>query len=180
MKTNEFIDTLTQNPDLSLEFEYAQGKFVRNDFHITEIKNVIFDTVDCGGIRNQWNETHVQLWENQTEEPEHNVNSTKALKIFQVVENVRPTFQDTEIKFEYGNESFPTSILSVGEISQTDKSLIVKLYEIGTTCKAKDRATTEEEKAAACCPSPQNKVKVSLKSLKPKNQNSCAPESNCC
>ncbi|WP_186757993.1 DUF6428 family protein [Echinicola salinicaeni] len=180
MKTKEFIEIISQNPDLSLSFEYAQGKFVRSDFHITEIKNVTFDTVDCGGKRNQWEETHVQLWENQFVEPDHKVNAEKALKIFQVVENVRPTFQNTDIKFEYGNENFPTTILSVGEISQSDSSLVVKLYETGTTCKAKDRATTEEEKAAACCPSPQKKIKVSLKSLKPTKSNNCTPESNCC
>ncbi|GAB3647818.1 DUF6428 family protein [Echinicola sediminis] len=180
MKTKEFIDTLEQYPELPLKFEYEEGKFVRDDFHITEIKNVSFDTVDCGGVRNQWQETHVQLWENTTLEPDHQVNGQKALKIFQVVENVRPTFQDMEIKFEYGNSTFPTSILTVAEIIPAENSLTVKLFETVATCKAKDRANTEEEKAAACCGPAKPKVRVSLKSLTEKKEPSCTPESGCC
>jgi len=180
MKTKEFIDTLKKHPDLPLKFEYMQGRFVRSDFHITEIKNVSFDTVDCGGIRNQWDETHVQLWENEMVEAHHKVDSNKALKIFQVVEEVRPTFQETEIKFEYGNNDFHTAVLAVGEIILTEDTLLIKLFETSTTCKAKDRANTDDEKANACCGTPKPKVKVSLKSLNEKVEPCCNPESGCC
>ncbi|WP_215223852.1 DUF6428 family protein [Echinicola shivajiensis] len=180
MKTKEFIQHLRENQDIPLLIEYAEGQFVRADFHITEIKNVNFDTVDCGGIRNQWQETHVQIWESELPDPTHRLNSKKALKIFDLVEKVRPTFQETDIKFEYGNEDFHTALMNLGNISVSDGNLHIQLFETSTTCKAKDRANSPEEKAAACCPSPKTKIKVPLKSLKSTNTLKCEPESNCC
>jgi hypothetical protein len=177
MKTHEFISTLKTNPGKTLYFEYRSGAFVRSDYHITEIKNVSYDTVDCGGIQNTWQEVHIQLWENSLPEPEHEVNTTKALKIFEVVEKTRPTAQDVEIKFEYGNSSYPTAVLPVFEIVDAGNALIVKLTSDQTTCKAKDRATTPEEKAAACC-GPVTKPKLRISDLN--QQASCTPESGCC
>ena len=150
MKTSEFLSLLSQNPELPLQFEYEEGKFARPDYHITEIKNVSYDTVDCGGTRNQWTEAVVQLWEDEMPDLNHSVNTSKALKIFSVVENARPTFKDVEVKFEYGNSSFHTAIMKVEGVEVTDK-VIVKLFSENTTCKAKDRALTVEEKSKACC-----------------------------
>ena len=139
MTTQAFLNILIQNPNLPLYFEYQVGRFIRADYHITEIKNVSYDTVDCGGIQNTWQETIVQLWENGTPEPKHSVDTTKALKIFEVVEKVRPTFKDTDISFEYGNASFHTAILAVASVDISDK-VIVRLQSTNTTCKANDRA----------------------------------------
>ncbi|UCS92754.1 hypothetical protein KZP23_19055 [Echinicola marina] len=180
MKTKEFIQYLREHENLPLQIEYAEGKFVRSDFHITEIKNVNFDTVDCGGVRNQWEETHVQIWESDLPDPAHNLNSSKAVKIFDLVEKVRPTFQDTEIKFEYGNKDFHTALMDLGSISNIEGQIHIQLFKTSTTCKAMDRASSPEEKAVACCPSPKKKVKVSLKSLTSTKSAKCAPESNCC
>ncbi|GGF36922.1 DUF6428 family protein [Echinicola rosea] len=177
MKTQEFISLLEKHPKTPLFFEYAPGQYVRSDYHITEVKNVDFDTVDCGGQANKWSETHVQLWENEALEPDHQVDSSKALKIFEVVDKVRPTYQDSTIKFEYGNRSFTTAILPIGEIELDAKKIVVKLGVDQTACKAKDRAQTAEEKAQACCgPVPSKKSIV----LTGQDQNECTPGSGCC
>lgn len=176
MKTSEFIKLLDQNPGLALYFEYQDGKYVRSDYHITEIKNVNYDTVDCGGIQNAWNEVHVQVWENQIPEPEHHVDTTKALKIFQLVDKVRTTQKDVEIKFEYGNASFPTAILPVNSILNNGSSLIVQLTPDQTSCKAKDRAPSPEEAAAACCGAPVKKS-IQLAEISPAE---CTPGGGCC
>lgn len=97
MTTTEFLNVLEQHENLPLTFEYQKGLYVRMDYHLTEVKNVSFDTVDCGGIRNAWQEVHVQLWENEVPEPSHRVDTSKALKIFQVVDKVRPILADTVI-----------------------------------------------------------------------------------
>lgn len=176
MKTSEFIKLLEENPRHSLYFEYQKGKFVRTDYHITEIKNVHYDTVDCGGLQNQWQETHIQLWENELPDPSHNVDTTKASKIFQVVERVRPTFQNTEIKFEYGNASFPTAILRVRKVIINGPNLIVQLTPDPTTCKAKDRASSPEEEASACCGT---SVKKSIRPAEV-TAGQCTPGGGCC
>ena len=185
MTTLEFLNVLEQHQDLPLLFEYKKGAFTRMDYHLTEIKNVSFDTVDCGGLQNNWKEVHVQLWENAIPEPNHRVDTTKALKIFQVVQKVRPTLTDVEIKFEYGNESFHTAISPVRAMEVYDNQIIVKLGKEETTCKAQDRATTSEEKAAACC-SPADVVQVkkkpmvNLSNLVATKEECCTPGSGCC
>lgn len=176
MKTSEFISLLEQNPNKALFFEYRPGAFVRPDYHITEIKNVSFDTVDCGGIQNKWEETHIQLWENEIPESQNKVDSTKALKIIKVVDKVRPTFQDTEVKFEYGNASFAASILPIHNVIVSDTNMIVKLVPDQTSCKAKGRATSPEEAAAACCGTP---VKKSI-ALTELSTSQCSPGGGCC
>jgi hypothetical protein len=180
MKTSEFTTILQQNPEKALFFEYQAGQYVRTDYHITEIKNVNYDTVDCGGIRNQWSEVHVQLWENEIPEPDHAVDSNKALKIFKVVNKVRETYPDKEIKFEYGNSLFPTAVLPIYQIKDTGNALIVKLIPDQTTCKAKVRATTPEEKAAACCGPVSEKPKIRIALTSRQTDNSCEPGSGCC
>lgn len=185
MTAKDFLTILENHPDLPLTFEYQAGSFARLDFHLTEFKNVSFDTVDCGGVRNQWKELHVQIWENEIPEPQHRVNTTKALAIFRSVEKVRPGFQDVEIKFEYGNSTFHTAILPVGTLEIHEQQILIKLGADQTSCKAKDRATTPEEKAAACC-SPvvivesQEKPKLNLSNLIASDKNACTPGSGCC
>ncbi|WP_209332710.1 DUF6428 family protein [Lunatimonas salinarum] len=180
MKTREFTQILQENPGKALFFEYQTGQYVRTDYHITEIKNVNFDTVDCGGIRNQWSEVHIQLWENEIPEPDHAVDTSKAMKIFEVVNRVRETYSEASIKFEYGNSVFPTAVLPVHNIKDTGNALIVQLTPDQTTCKAKDRATSPEEKAAACCGPVAEKPKLTLVSLQQSDSNTCEPGSGCC
>lgn len=177
MNTSEFLNLLKTHSEAPLQFAYLEGQLVRSDYHITEIKNVSFDTVDCGGVRNQWQEVHVQLWENETPEPHHQVTTTKALEIFSAVNQVRETLGDVEIKFEYGNEQLIKTVLPIREAAFSEGQLVVHLGFESTCCKAKERATTDEERAAACCaPAP---ASVASKGALPVNQD-CAPDSGCC
>ncbi len=173
MKTKEFLKVLEENKKLPVYFEYQPGNFVRPDYHVTEIKNVNFDTVDCGGVQNKWQEVHVQLWENETLEPNHQLNGNKILSIFKVVNKVRKTLDEVEILFEYQNQNFHKATLPVADYELKNDLLIFQLNKGFTTCKAKDRATTEEEKSEACCGAP-----VEVVAEAPTNQ--CSPGSGCC
>jgi hypothetical protein len=174
MKTQEFLQLLKENKNLPVYFEYQPNSYVRTDFHVTEIKNVSFDTVDCGGVQNTWQEVQVQLWENETPEPNHQLSGGKILSIFSEVNKVRETLQDVEVLFEYQNKNFHKAVLPVASYEIKNDLILFRLGEGFTTCKAKDRATTEEEKDLACCGSP-----VEL-GIKESNANQCAPGSGCC
>ncbi|MGY6558779.1 MAG: DUF6428 family protein [Nitritalea sp.] len=180
MQLHEFLQLLGENPNKTLYFEYLPGAFVRSDFHLTEVKNVHFDTVDCGGQRNEWQEVHIQLWENELPEPNHAVNTSKALEILEAVDRVRPILREARIKFEYGNAGFPTAVLPVHALQVEKDHVLFRLIADQTTCKAKDRASSPEEKAAACCgpAGPKPKVRVSLQNLG--SATSCAPDTGCC
>ena len=45
-----FKETLEKHPDLILQFQYAENKWVDASYHITEIKQAPIVSVDCGGV----------------------------------------------------------------------------------------------------------------------------------
>lgn len=107
MNTQTFLNNLSTNKNKELIFEYASGKFVGANYHITEVKNTTYDTVDCGGSTNYWQETIVQLWENPKEIGKRSfMKASKALEIFNRVDQIKPLLKETTIKIEYGNEPF--------------------------------------------------------------------------
>ncbi len=163
MKTEIFLNTLKNNLDKELLFEYSPDTFVNANYHITEIKNTTIDSVDCGGKTNFWKETIVQLWENPLEVGKRTfMTVSKAIEIFDRVDSIKPLLLDTEIKIEYGNSSFHTANLVIQAIIENDKSIIVKLHSDSTQCKAND----------FCC--------ETEKEIK-ENETCCTPsESNCC
>ena len=161
MKTQTFLNTLKNNLNKELLFEYSPNTFVNANYHITEIKNTTIDSVDCGGKTNFWKETIVQLWENPLEVGKRTfMTVSKAIEIFDRVNSIKPLLLDTEIKIEYGNNSFHTANLVVHTITENDKSIVVKLHSDSTQCKASDVCCTTEnevvESEACCSPSESN------------------------
>jgi len=154
MKTKEFLNILENNFDKELLFEYASNKLVGANYHLTEVKNVFFDTVDCGGKTNSWSEIHVQLWESPKEIGKKNyLTVDKALSILNRVDRVRPLLQEAEIKIEYGNASFSTSVMQIEKIQTSKNYLKVSLFVEATKCKANDICGIPEikEEKNACC-----------------------------
>jgi len=137
MNTQTFLNILKNNLDKELLFEYAPDKFVSSNYHITEIKNLSIDAVDCGGKANSWEETVVQLWENPLEIGKRTyMTTTKSAEIFDRVNSINPLLLNTPVKIEYGNRSFHTANLIVYSIAENDQSIVVKLHADSTQCKA--------------------------------------------
>lgn len=155
MKTSEFLSLLKQHQDKSLLFEYAPEQFVGANYHITEVKNITIDAVDCGANTDFWKETIVQLWESPKEKDKTGFMSAyKALGILNKVDRIKPMVQDAEIKFEYGNPEFHTAQLFVDDYTLDNKTLILKLSVEKTDCKAKETCGVVAEDLAeekACC-----------------------------
>lgn len=160
MKTKKFITILKSNLNKQLLFEYTSDKFVNANYHITEIKNTTINSVDCGGKTNNWQETIVQLWENPLEFGKSTfMTVSKAIEIFDRVNAINPLLLNTEIKIEYGNNSFHTANLVIHTIIENDKSIIVKLHSDITQCKANDfccETKTEVKETEVCCTPSEN------------------------
>ncbi|MCX2718846.1 DUF6428 family protein [Lentiprolixibacter aurantiacus] len=157
MKTREFIELLEQNPGKSLLFEYRHGETVAPNYHITEIKNVSVDTVDCGAGTDFWKETVIQLWESPVEKESRSYMSAfKAMSIINRVDKIKPLQQDAILKFEYGNANFHTAQLPVMGVDIETQQLRVKLAPDITDCKAKSECGIPEEvlstPATKCAP----------------------------
>jgi len=160
MQTQEFLSLLKENPNKSLLFEYKEGKAVGANYHITEVKNVTIDSVDCGAGSDFWKETIVQLWESPKEmDKKEYMSAFKALGILNKVDKIKPMERNVEIKFEYSNANFHTAQLFVNDYIVEDEKLLMKLGVQKTDCKAKEacgvpvESTVEENKEACCSPS---------------------------
>src|SRR5947209_19672939 len=56
------MSRLGRSQDRPLVFVNVDGDTIHGGYHLTEIKAAKFDTVDCGGQKNRWTETIMQLW----------------------------------------------------------------------------------------------------------------------
>lgn len=162
MKTSEFLSLLNDHKNKSLIFEYQPGKLVPANYHITEVKNITIDSVDCGARTDSWKETIIQLWESPSEIGKTEFMSAfKALGILNKVDTMKAMVRDAEVKFEYSNSSFHTAQLFVNDFSYNNEKLIFSLSVRKTDCKAKEE-----------CGIP---VQISEQP-----ETSCAPGSGCC
>ncbi len=153
MNVTEFIEILEQHKNKELLFFYAQDKLVGANYHLTEVKNVQFDTTDCGGKTNFWEETHFQLWESPNElEKRTYMTTNKIASIISRVDGIKPIKKETELKIEYGNKAFSTSVMPIKHIKIDEKRVYVNLFSEATRCKAKDARNIplEQEQKEAC------------------------------
>jgi len=162
MNTTEFITLLAEHQDKSLIFEYTPGMFVGTNYHITEVKHITVDSVDCGAGTDSWKETVIQLWESPSEVDATEYMSTyKALAILKKVGRIKDYQMDAVVKIEYSNAIFHTTQLHVTGFQTQEKRLIIKLAVQPTDCKAKDACGVPETTAFTAT-------------------NECSPGSGCC
>lgn len=138
MTTEKFLALLENGGEKELIFEYQSGQYVPNAYHITEIKNVHIDSVDCGANEHSYDETIVQLWLSGSETQERSMSAAKALKIFQIVDQKRPMKRATEIFFEYGYQDLATSVYKVQKVLEKEDQIVVRMEVPGTVCKPRE------------------------------------------
>lgn len=162
MKTQEFLQTLKDHEDKSLLFEYAPNLLVGANYHITEVKHVTIDSVDCGAGVDAWKETVIQLWEDPNELGKTTfMKADKAMDILSRVGTMKSYVLDAEVKIEYSNANFHTAQLFIDDFELRGNNLLIKLTTQPTDCKAKE----------ACGIEP-----IGVES----SEGSCAPGSGCC
>ncbi len=156
MNTSEFITLLAEHQGKSLLFEYAPKMLVGTNYHITEVKHITIDAVDCGAGTDSWKETIIQLWESPGELGKPDYMSTyKALEILRKVGSMKAYEMDALVKIEYGNAMFHTAQLHVTGFETKEGLLILKLSVQPTDCKAKETCGVPETaiaQDAACAP----------------------------
>ena len=147
MTVKDFVACLRRAQDKALVFINADGNTIHAGYHLTEIKAARFETVDCGGEKNRWNETIMQLWVPEGERSEEFMTAGKFLSIYEKVSRLIDVDLSAEVRFEYGDENFFPSNYHVESISEDAEMLRVELRSPQTTCKARDRRAA----GASCC-----------------------------
>jgi hypothetical protein len=170
IKWSEFRDTLLQNPDRDLQFQYDGDRMVSPSYHITEIKQAPITSVDCGGVMNAWTEVIMQLMEPAVNSQKRPMKVRKALSIIDIVEKKLALNPSAIVKIEFGNADFDTRQLHLGEIVISEEELTIHLTAGKVQCKAADRGGS--------CGTPAEKTKVELKTLA--STACCTPGGGCC
>lgn len=126
-------------PDQRLVFQLDGVPLIGPGYHVTEVKAVTTEAMDCGGVADQWRETVIQLW-NPGEEPESgHMAAGKFLAIYDRVAAHVPVAAEAEVRFEYGDLGRPAIHYHVADVEPDGERLLVHLRAPLVTCKARDR-----------------------------------------
>ncbi len=165
ISAHAFIEQLRQTPEKHLVFQDQFGRQIPGGYHVTEIKAVSYQTMDCGGQGNQWQEIILQVMHPDTDTGDEQMQVKKFLKIYDQVASQVPMNVENELKIEYGDHQTPAIHAFVNHFSLESENIIAHLRPQTVRCKARDRQdgtgaacgsspTTQE--ASACCTPSQN------------------------
>lgn len=153
MNTQEFLHLLRENSNLPLVFEYEENKRVPVGYHITEVKNVTIDSVDCGANTHFEQQTVIQLWDGSgVAENGKTFTAGKAVGILDKVGQIKPLKLETQIFLEYGNSLLNTSQFQVADTKISDHELVISMKAPSTVCKPRELAFFSQETEGCCTP----------------------------
>ena len=157
MLVRDFMQTIQQNLGKPLRFLYDDEQIVPGGYHVTEIKNAQFDTIDCGNSLHTWREVILQVWlPDEVAADATPMSTDKFAKIWSIVDGRIPLNQNAEIRVEYGDGERLTAVYHVDALQNTPEGLVVKMAPPRTLCKP--RELLQELNGYAC------------------TDNSCAPQ----
>ncbi|ACO47666.1 DUF6428 domain-containing protein [Deinococcus deserti] len=143
------LRTLPQRP---LEFHLHGEVLVPAGYHVTEVKAVTVEAMDCGGKASAWRETVIQLMDGTTEEAKAGfMTNRKFLAIYDRVVRHIPVREEAEVRFEYGSGERPALQYHVTHIETQPERMIVHLRTPGVQCKAADACGLPAADAAGDC-----------------------------
>src|SRR5690349_12378726 len=61
MKTSSFLTALRAHPERPLVFR-AGTEIASPGYHLTEVKRVGYETMDCGAMTHRWSESQFEIW----------------------------------------------------------------------------------------------------------------------
>ncbi|MCA9955327.1 MAG: hypothetical protein KC434_11445, partial [Anaerolineales bacterium] len=139
MLVRDFMQTIQQNPNKPLRFLYDDEEMVPGGYHVTEIKNAQFDTIDCGNSLHTWREVILQVWlPDEVATDAAPMSTDKFAKIWSIVDGRIPLNQNAEIRVEYGDGERLTAVYHVDALQNTPAGLVVKMAPPRTLCKPRE------------------------------------------
>ncbi|RZK70681.1 MAG: hypothetical protein EOO92_20945 [Pedobacter sp.] len=154
MKLSEVKKNLTMLDNV--EFQFENGKYVPEHFHVTEVGLVTKRFIDCGGTMRNETAVNFQLW--NANDHDHRLKPAKLLSIIKLSEEVLG-LEDLEVEVEYQGDT-------IGRYGLDFNGTHFMLTSKTTACLAND-----------ACGIPDAKVKVNLANV---IKSECSPNSGCC
>lgn len=143
MLVRDFMQAIQEYPNKPLRFLYEADQMVPGGYHVTEIKNAQFETIDCGNSLHTWREVIVQVWlPDEVAADAAPMSTDKFAKIWSIVDGRIPLNQDAEIRVEYGDGERLTAVYHVEELQNRPEGLVVKMAPPRTLCKPRELLQT--------------------------------------
>jgi hypothetical protein len=151
MKTSSFLAALRSHPSLPLVFR-AGREIVSPGYHLTEVKRVSYETMDCGAMTHRWAESQFEIWVPalaDTTAGRGHMSAEKFLKIVNRVESELPLNGDATARIHASYNGEPAALYDIEEITARDGTLWIGLTPDRTRCKAAERRAVSA--TGACC-----------------------------
>lgn len=159
--TAALLSELRALPQRPLVFQFQGETLVPAGYHVTEIKAVSVEAMDCGGRAASWRETVIQLMDGNAEDAAGGfMTNRKFLAIYDRVTARIPVHAEAEVRFEYGNAQSAALQYHVTQLEVQPERVVVHLRQPGVQCKAGEACGLPAGEMAAT--------------------ESCAPDSGCC
>lgn len=156
MKTAAFLTILRAHPARPVVFRHG-GDSVPSGYHLTEVKRVTYETMDCGAKTHQWDETQFELWTpplNSLNPLRGPMPAGKLLAIIARVERELPLAGDADARIHTSLGGGVTALWDIASAAPSGGQLVVALTPDRTRCKAAERQVGRL--TGGCCGSEPN------------------------
>jgi hypothetical protein len=158
MKTSSFLTSLRANASLPLVFR-AGRETVSPGYHLTEVKRVAYETMDCGAMTHRWAETQFEVWVPALEKivpGRGHMPAEKFLKIIDRVESELPLNGEANARIFASFGGQPASLYEIDSVRAQDGKLWIELTADRARCKAAERRLASV--TGGCCGSSESDV----------------------
>ena len=149
---SSFVSELAAAPEAPVVFD-IEGRPIRPEYHVTEVKLAHVRAVDCGRGESEWDETLVQLLDGPaTSVSGSHLSASKISDIINTGRNALHTPDQAELYFEFSRAHAALRKLAVHSIEYQDDGWLVRLAAVSAVCKPALRHVTENPNAdPGCC-----------------------------
>lgn len=151
MKTSSFLAALRAHSGLPLVFRAATGT-ISSHYHLTEVKRVAYETMDCGALTHRWAETHFELWVPPLVGAlpgRGHMPAAKFLSIIDRVEKELPLDGTTDARVFVALGDQGAALYDIASVTASEGRLFVQLTPDRTRCKAAERRAAAV--TGGCC-----------------------------
>lgn len=141
MKTSALLSSLRSHAALPVVFRTGSAA-ISSHYHLTEVKRVAYETMDCGAQTHRWSETQFELWVpplvGALPGRDH-MPAGKFLAIVDRVEKELPLDGTTAARIFVALGDAPAALYDIAAVTARDGQLHVELTADRTRCKAAER-----------------------------------------
>jgi hypothetical protein len=151
MNTSAFLTALRTQPARALVFR-AGGRLTNPGYHLTEVKRVAYETMDCDDQIHRWSETQLELWVPPLAgilPGRGHMPAAKFLAIVDRVESTLPLDGEAQSRIHAAFDGLPAALYDIANVTTAADQLWVELTPDRTRCTADERRVAAA--TGGCC-----------------------------